>query len=51
MNNTRSAIFARGIKAHMDFDESCLVTSSGLELHIEINGIYVDSLKLDSFPS
>lgn len=51
MKYTRSAIFARGIKAIIDLAESCRVTNSGLELQVEINGMYVDNLKFDSVPS
>lgn len=46
-----STTFADGIRATIDFAESCRVTSSGLELQIEMNGTNVDSFKLESDPS
>lgn len=51
MNDIRSATLTNGINATIDFADSCRVTNSGLELHVEMNGTYVDSLKLESDPS
>lgn len=46
-----STTFADGMRATIDFAESCRVTSSGLELQIEMNGTNVDNFKLESDPS
>lgn len=46
-----SATFVDGIRATMDLADSCRVTSSGLELHVEMNEMNVDSFKLESAPS
>lgn len=47
----RSAIFSGEISAVIDLADNCLVTSSGLELHSEMNGINVDNFKFESQPS
>lgn len=46
-----SGTFADGMRATIDFAESCRVTSSGLELQIEINGTKMDNFKFESAPS
>lgn len=51
MRFIRSATFVEGIKATIDLADSCLVTNSGLELQVEMNGMYVESFKLESDPS
>lgn len=49
--NNRSAIFSGEMSAVIDLADNCLVTNSGLELHNEMNGMYVDNFKFESQPS
>lgn len=51
IKNIRSAVFGAEINATIDLADNCRVTSSGLELHPDINGIKVESFKFDSHPS
>lgn len=39
------------MSAVIDLADSCRVTSSGLELHVEMTGIYVDNFKFETLPS